>query len=150
MTWWLPSPSDDSPFIRVWTGGIKTEGGLGIAAATRNVAQTSQAGDSLLPSTMLCTTPCVTHTNMSISTVDILKTDINNQFISMINSTVTGSVSQEYQQDYVVMQYDAVIVAFANAVVGTVDYRPDLQVFSDDDNLNYDIAYSPPFRGISG
>jgi len=147
MTWWLPSPSDDSPFIRVWTGGIKTEGGLWIGAAARDLNQTSQAGAGCIINNATYHV-LITHTNTSTSTVDVLKTDINNQFDSMINDTVADSISQpEQKKDYIVMQYDAVIAAFADAVVGPVNYRADLKVFSGDGN--YAIAYSPLFEGSS-
>lgn len=149
VTWWLPPPSNDTAFVRVWTGGIQTDGGLWVGAATRDLTLTSQSGAK-------CTFDnatyhaLISHSNTSTSSVDLIETYFQSKFTSMINSTVNGSPSQpasHLDSDYAVMQYDAVIMAFANALVGTVDYRNDLQMFSAD--ANYVVAYSPLFEGAS-
>lgn len=134
---YLPPPANDAAPVRVWSADTSSSSGVWVVAATRDLSTNSQ---SAVNCSMHNAThhAIVTHTNTSISTIDIYQTEVHDKLDFIYDSSLG-------QQDRTGMQYDAVISAFADILVGSVNYDPTVEEFHNDDNLF--VAYSPSFAG---
>ncbi|KLO06512.1 hypothetical protein SCHPADRAFT_687916 [Schizopora paradoxa] len=134
---WLPPPENDTSPVRLWTARTSATAGLWVVAATRDLSTNSQ-------SAVNCTAynatyhAVVTHTNTSISTIDVFQTDVHDQLNFLFDSSLLS-------EDRTAMQYNAIICAFADILIGTINYNPTVQEFQNNDNLF--VAYSPSFAG---
>ncbi|KLO12647.1 hypothetical protein SCHPADRAFT_941022 [Schizopora paradoxa] len=138
---WLPPPDNDTSPVRVWNADTSPSTGVvWIVAATRDLTTNSQSAVncSMYNATLHA---IVTHTNTSISTIDVYQTDVHDKLDFTYESSVPA-------QDHTGMQYDAVITAFSDILIGNVNYDPTVREFNSDDNLF--VAYSPSFAGSMG
>lgn len=144
-TSWLPPPDNDTAPIRVWesdTNVLWTTFTVGAwsTVARRDLATNAQ---SAVNCTMFNAThhAIITHSNISTSSVEVYRTDIHDEFPTLIISTSGPPSPQEYTE----MQFAAIITAFCDVLFGEVSYDPGTQEYSADADLNLQVAYSALF-----